>query len=81
MVPKMLSFDGGLANFGVTGISRCWGRYVVVTDTYDTCTLRVWYLSTDILFILLHVKFEDGLFISVLKKQGNSSQKLTNQKS
>lgn len=37
---------------------------------------RVWCLSIDIHFIMLHVEFEVGLSILVMEKQGNSSQKL-----
>jgi predicted membrane protein len=39
----------------------------VLTGAYNTNTLQVWCLLIDIPFILLHVSFEDGLFISVLK--------------
>jgi hypothetical protein len=38
-------------------------------EAYWTGTLQVWYLSKDIHFFLLHVEFEDGLTISVLKNR------------
>jgi hypothetical protein len=40
---------------------------VVLKETYGTGLLQVWYLLIDRHFILLHVKFEDGSSISVLK--------------
>jgi hypothetical protein len=36
-------------------------------DAYNTGMLHVWYLVIDMHFILLHVKFEGGLSISILK--------------
>jgi hypothetical protein len=44
-------------------------------EAYNTGRPRFWYLSTEIHFIVLHVKFEDGM--SSLENQDNSSQKLT----
>jgi hypothetical protein len=43
------------------------GLSVGLTDTYHTGILQFWYHPIDRHFILLHVKFENVLFISVLK--------------
>jgi hypothetical protein len=62
---------GPLESIAVLGLS------VAIREAYSTGILYVWYHSTDIRFILLHVQFEDGLSSSVLKKGGNSTQKFT----
>jgi hypothetical protein len=43
------------------------GLKVVFREAYSTGILQFWHLSIDIRFILLHVEFEDGLSISVVK--------------
>jgi hypothetical protein len=40
---------------------------VAIRDAYSTYMLQVLYLLIDMHYILLYVKFEDGLSISVLK--------------
>jgi hypothetical protein len=52
------------------------GLDVVIREICNTNLLHLWYFSIDIHSILLHVKFEDGLSIQVMKK-GNSLQKFT----
>jgi hypothetical protein len=38
-------------------------------EAYSLFILHVWYLSIDIHYIVLHVEFEDGLSIPVLKSK------------
>jgi hypothetical protein len=42
---------------------------IVIREAYSMGIHQFWYLSIDIQFILLHVEFEDRLFISVLKNR------------
>jgi hypothetical protein len=48
------------------------GLSVVATDAYTVGVLRFWRHSIDLDCILLHVKFEGVLSISVLEKRGRS---------
>jgi hypothetical protein len=43
------------------------GRSVVLREAHTAGILQIWYLSIDVCFILLHVEFEVGLSISILK--------------
>jgi hypothetical protein len=45
------------------------GLCVAFKEAYNTGTLQVWYPSIDIPFVVLHLKFEEGLSISVLKNR------------
>jgi hypothetical protein len=56
------------------------GLAEVFTDTFDAGVLQVWYPSIDIHSTLLHVTFEDGLSISVLKNRA-TCHKIYNWKS
>jgi hypothetical protein len=49
---------------------------VVLKDAHSTDILQVWYHSIGIHFILLHVKIEDGLSISVLKNRATCHKNL-----
>jgi hypothetical protein len=49
---------------------------VVIKEAYGIGILHIWYLSIGIHFILLSVKFEDGLSIQ-LRKKGNLQQRFT----
>jgi hypothetical protein len=42
---------------------------IVFREAYNISILHVWYLSIDIHCILLHVDFEDMLFITVLRNR------------
>lgn len=64
----MLGFLGRLAvSLEELQSVAVWELCLGLTDVYNTGRTRFWYLSIDILCILLHVKFEGGLPISVLK--------------
>jgi hypothetical protein len=65
----MFGFGRLTTEFGGTGISRYFGASCRVQEAYNTNTLQFWYIWLDIRFILLTVKFDDGLFISVLKNR------------
>jgi hypothetical protein len=45
------------------------GLGVVFREAYVIGIFQIWYRSIDIHFILLHVKFEYGLFISVMQNR------------
>jgi hypothetical protein len=52
------------------------GLSVVLKGAYSTGILQVWYNSINIHFILHHVEFGDGLYISVLKTGATSLKNL-----
>jgi hypothetical protein len=68
-MPEMLCFRGCLVNFCTTRNSRCFGLNVVFANPLNTDTLQVWYASIDTHFLLLYVKFENKLSISVLRNK------------
>jgi hypothetical protein len=61
-VDESLSLEA-LESVAVLGLS------VVFREAYSTSTFHVWYLLLDIHFILLHVEFEGGLSMSVMKNR------------
>jgi hypothetical protein len=75
IMPSMSGLHGCIAGFGAIVISRCFGIRVVLRKAYNTDILHDWYQSIDVHCKMLHVEFDDGLSISVLK-QGSSVQKV-----
>jgi hypothetical protein len=51
-----------------------------LTDAYSIGALRFLWRSVDMDCLLLHVKFEDGLSISVLKNKATLLQKIWSSK-
>jgi hypothetical protein len=49
---------------------------VVFREAYNTCILRIQSSSIDTLLILLHVEFEDRLFIPILKNRATRHKNL-----
>jgi hypothetical protein len=78
MLLRILSFRGLFANFGAGGISRCFGDMWSFRRRiqYSTRILQFCYPSVDMCLILLHVEFEDGLSISVLKDRATRYERL-----
>jgi hypothetical protein len=69
MIPTMLGFNERVTNFGVTTVESVAvsGLNVAFREVYNTDILQFWYHTIGIHLILLHVEFEDGFSISVLK--------------
>jgi hypothetical protein len=67
MILKMFAYSWTMTDFGASGSGQCLGASVALRVAHSTYTLQVWYLSIDRHFFLIHVEFEDGLSISVLK--------------
>jgi hypothetical protein len=61
---------GPLESVAVSGLT---GKF---RQAYNTDILQVWYLSIDMPSILLHMEFEDGLSISVLKNRATCHKNL-----
>jgi hypothetical protein len=67
---------GALESVAILGLS------VVFREEYSTAKSQIWYHSVDMHFVLFHVKFEDGLIISVWEKKATCHKylQLENQK-
>jgi hypothetical protein len=72
----MLGLGGWIAKYEVTESVADFGLGGVFTHTYDTDILQVWCISIDMHFILLHVEFEDELFLSVSKYRATCHKSL-----
>jgi hypothetical protein len=69
MILEMLIFGDECPSLGPLGYVAVLGKSVVVRKAWNTDILQFWPHSTDKHFILLHVKFEGGLSVSVLKNK------------
>lgn len=67
MMPRMFGYIELIAIFCSSRISRCFRAMCMSTDAYHLGIHCTWCLSIDMSGILLHVDFEIGLSISVLK--------------
>jgi hypothetical protein len=86
LIARKFGLLGWIAVFDTTPISRFWGRLLVAfTDVYDMKMHCSRYHSIDMHCIMLPVKFDDGLSISVLENKQlykkNGSQNFTLSKS
>jgi hypothetical protein len=71
MILKMLGIGGWTTNFGAASICHCFAACCSLQRGMQQryTVLDILYLSIDIHFNLLHVEFEYGLSISVLKNK------------
>jgi hypothetical protein len=72
----MLGFGDCSPTFGPLESGAIVKLHVVIKKAYNTSTLQVWYISTDVCFILFHVEFEGGLSISVLENRATCHKNL-----
>jgi hypothetical protein len=76
MEPRMLGFGGQFPTLGPLESVANLGLSVVFREPYSASILQFWYILIDIRFILLHVEFEEGLSISVVKNRATRYEKL-----
>jgi hypothetical protein len=69
MMPQMLNFKDDWPTFEPSKSAAVLRLNAGFREAHYADILQSWYLPIDIHCILLHVKFEDGLSISVLKKK------------
>jgi hypothetical protein len=69
LIPRKIDFPERLAAFDTTPVSRFWGLLVAFIVVYNIKVIISWYQSIDMYCIVLPVKFDDGLSISVLRKK------------
>jgi hypothetical protein len=69
LIPRKPDFLGWLASFDTTPIGRFWGILVAFMAAYNIKMLVSGYHSIDMHCIVLPVKFDDGLSISVLRNK------------
>jgi hypothetical protein len=69
LIPRQPDFDGWLAAFGTTPVSRFPGLLVAFTTAYNMKVLDSGYPSIDMHYIVLIVKFDGGLSIAVLRNK------------
>jgi hypothetical protein len=65
MMPRTLGLVDEWPTVRPLGSVAILGLNVMFWEAYNIQILQVWFLSIDICFIVLHVKFEDALSISV----------------
>jgi hypothetical protein len=85
LIPRKLDFIGWLAAFDTTPVSRFLRAHIAFTVSYNIKVLVSRYQSIDMHYIVLLVKYNGGLSISVLRNRKffkkNGSQKFAFSKS